>query len=88
MCTRDIVKTKLKHKKIAAICMYEAMVHEIPKPVAAAMYAAKHAGHFGMSATVAPGSTQPITERARRRKVAVLDGVELPQQLVICLLDS
>jgi hypothetical protein len=37
-----------------------------------------------MSATVAPGSTQPTTDRKRRRKVAAFDGVGLPQQLVIC----
>ena len=68
--------------------MYEAVVSEIPKPVAAAMYAAKHAGHFGMSTTVAPGNTQPATERKRRRKVADFDGAGLPQQLGICLTGS
>ena len=88
MCTRDIAKTKLKHKRMAAVRMYEAVVNEIPKPVAAAMYAAKHAGHFGMSATVAPGSTQPATATKRRRKVAVFDGAGLPQQLGICLSGS
>jgi hypothetical protein len=73
---------------MAAVRTYEAVVNEIPKPVAAAMYAAKHAGHFGMSATVAPGSTQPAMDTKRRRRIALCDGAGLPQQLGICLSSS
>ena len=45
---------------------------EIPTPVQIAMYAAKHIGHLGNIATIAPGMIQPKTSIHRRGNVRSL----------------
>src|SRR5437879_11149699 len=50
---------------------------EIPTPVQIAMYAARHIGHFGNIARIAPGMIQPKTSTHRRANVR---GLEFSQQ--------
>lgn len=54
---------------------YAAEVNEIPMPVASAMYAATHAGHFGMTASTTLGTIQPATPTLRRANVGVAKSV-------------
>lgn len=44
-----------------------AVERESPKPVPTATYATRHAGHFGTSARIAPGTIQPAMSRQRGR---------------------
>jgi len=50
---------------------------ESPIPLQTAMYAAKHIGHFGSIARIAPGMIQPKPSTNRRANVRAL---ELSQQ--------
>lgn len=42
---------------------------ERPTPVTIAMYAARHSGHFGKKARIAPGTTHLAVPERRRTKV-------------------
>src|SRR5438874_11513909 len=50
---------------------------ESPIPLQSAMYAARHIGHFGSIARIAPGMIQPKTSTYRRADVR---GLEFSQQ--------
>jgi hypothetical protein len=47
-------------------CRLLAPGSESPTPVQTATYAAKHMGHFGISARIAPGTSQPAVSRHHR----------------------
>jgi hypothetical protein len=54
------------HETTSVVLIYVAAGNEIPTPVATATYAATHAGHFGSSANVAPGTIHPAISPPRR----------------------
>ena len=54
------------HRTKSAVRKYVAAVNESPIPVQAAMYAARHIGHFGISARIAPGTIQSTRSTMRR----------------------
>jgi hypothetical protein len=58
------------HNATSIARKYVAVGKEIPMPVARATYAATQAGHFGSSASVAPGRIQPAISPPRRNRDA------------------
>jgi hypothetical protein len=54
------------HRITSSIRRYAAVDTESPIPVPSAMYAARHAGHFGTSARMTPGAIHPAMPRQRR----------------------
>ena len=49
----------------------DAVETEIPTPVPMATYAARHAGHFGKTARIVPGTSHPAMPRERRTNVGL-----------------
>jgi hypothetical protein len=58
-------------------CKCVAAENESPIPLQSAMYAARHIGHFGSSARIAPGMIQPKTSTHQQANVR---GLEFSQQ--------
>src|SRR5262245_24620617 len=65
----------------SAIRRYEAAVNEMPIPLNIATYAATHAGHLGISASVAPGTIHPANSVLRRHQ----RGAALQQVALMCV---
>src|SRR5689334_7189664 len=57
------------HRSTKSVRRYAALDIETPTPVPTAMYAARHAGHFGSNASVIPGRPHRTTS-SQRREVA------------------
>src|SRR5439155_17832967 len=71
------------HSTIAPVRKCDAAENEIPRPVAAATYAARQAGHFGKSARMAAGKTQPAAFRQGRPRFGVFGACRPSQQPLI-----
>src|SRR4051794_33296926 len=84
MVAMTAVSNDAAHKTIAAVRRCDAAEKDIPRPVAAATYAARQTGHFGKSARMMVGKTHPAIFRARRHPAGVFGACRPSQQALIC----
>ena len=66
VCLATRNPSEITHAMINRTLRFAAAATESPSPVQSAMYAARHAGHFGISARIALGRIQPTRSTARR----------------------